>query len=86
MLRAWSSGAYRQAPVRTLVLGIAAILYFVSPIDAISDFIPLLGLVDDVTVLAMVLSAIQHDLEAFRRWEELESRTIEAEPPLAGIR
>jgi uncharacterized membrane protein YkvA (DUF1232 family) len=80
MLRAWSKGSYRL-PARTLIFGLAGLIYFVSPIDAISDFIPVLGLVDDVTVIAFVLNAIGRDLDDFRTWEESARRTIEADNP-----
>lgn len=78
MLRAWSGGRYNKVPVRTVVFGIAALIYFVSPIDAIPDVIPVIGLLDDVTVIGFVLNAIRHDIERFREWEQVEGRTIEA--------
>ncbi len=86
MLRAWAAGTYRQVPKRSAVFGLAALIYFVSPIDAIADFIPVIGLLDDVTVLAFVLNAIAHDLDDFRAWEESSARIIDAEhPQSAGL-
>jgi hypothetical protein len=38
LLRAYWRGDYRQVPLQSLILIVAAILYFVSPIDIIPDF------------------------------------------------
>ena len=37
----------------------AGLLYFISPVDAVTDVIPVLGYVDDVAVLAWILSQIR---------------------------
>ena len=56
---------------------IAALGYFISPVDAIPDFIPVLGYADDLGVLAAAVTAvaahITPDIEAqaeatLRRW------------------
>jgi uncharacterized membrane protein YkvA (DUF1232 family) len=69
LLNAWARGRYRAVPWRTVSLAIAALLYFVSPLDGVPDFIPALGLVDDVFIVTWVMRAIQKDLEKFRLWE-----------------
>jgi uncharacterized membrane protein YkvA (DUF1232 family) len=38
----------------------AAVLYLVSPIDLIPDFIPVLGALDDVLVAAIVVDGVLH--------------------------
>ena len=43
-------------PVRTAV--IAALGYFISPVDAVPDMIPVLGYADDAAVLAATLATI----------------------------
>ncbi len=42
-----------------LVYLTAGLLYFISPVDAVTDIIPVLGYVDDVAVLAWILSQIR---------------------------
>src|SRR5574341_1518314 len=66
LLGAWASGKYTVVPWKSLLMAIAAVLYFVNPFDLVPDFLPLTGLVDDVAVLAYVLRSLQNDLARFR--------------------
>lgn len=69
MIKAWATGKYKKVPVKTIALAIGALLYFVSPIDAILDFIPGLGYLDDVAVMGFVIKQIKNDLDEFRLWQ-----------------
>ncbi len=70
LVRAWANGSYKDVPVATIILAVAAIIYFVSPVDFIPDWIPVFGYSDDALVVAFVISAIRGDLEKFRGWEK----------------
>lgn len=74
LLKAWKSGSYRGLRVRTIVSLAAALLYIVSPMDLLPDFIPGFGLIDDAAVLALFLHSIAQDLAAFRVWEQSRMR------------
>lgn len=69
LLRAHVKGNYQIKSLRFLVLLIAAIIYFINPIDLVPDFIPGLGLIDDLTVLTWVYQAAAAELLAFENWE-----------------
>lgn len=69
LARAWATRDYRALPWRSVVYAVAAIVYFVNPIDLIPDVIVGLGFVDDAAVVAAVVRAIRNDLENFRSWE-----------------
>jgi uncharacterized membrane protein YkvA (DUF1232 family) len=69
MVRAYKQGAYKEVPWRSLLLVLAALIYFVSPVDFMPDFLPLLGFTDDVAVILWVYSSIRGDIEKFRGWE-----------------
>jgi len=75
MIRAWASGKYSVVPWKSLLLAIAAVLYFVNPFDLVPDFLPLTGLVDDVVVLTFVLKSLQKDLARFRDWQQAQTES-----------
>jgi uncharacterized membrane protein YkvA (DUF1232 family) len=81
LVRAYARRQYTDVPWETIVLSIAAIIYFVSPIDFIPDFIPIAGYVDDAAVIAFVAASIKTDLDNFLEWEaeqdEFEEGSIE---------
>ncbi|MBS0155042.1 MAG: DUF1232 domain-containing protein [Nitrospira sp.] len=70
LLNAWKQGSYRGLSVRTVASIAVAILYILSPVDAIPDFIPGIGLIDDAAILALLLHSLAQDLAAFRLWEQ----------------
>ena len=70
LLNAWKQGSYRGLSVRTVASIAVAILYILSPVDAIPDFIPGIGLIDDAAILALLLHSLAQDLAAFRVWEQ----------------
>lgn len=70
IFRAWIKGDYKEIPTKSIIMIIAGILYFVSPIDLIPDFIVGLGLVDDAAVIGFVIKSISDDLESFKEWKE----------------
>jgi len=77
LIKDFIDGTYRRVPVRVIVSALAAILYVISPIDLIPDFIPIIGWLDDATVFALVLSyGLGAELNAYRRWK----RSQEDEP------
>jgi uncharacterized membrane protein YkvA (DUF1232 family) len=76
LVRAYANGSYREITVGNVVLIVAAILYFVTPIDLIPDAVPGAGLMDDATVLAFVLAKLEVELDRFSAWEK--TRAIDA--------
>ncbi|MCO6045581.1 YkvA family protein [Aeoliella sp. ICT_H6.2] len=71
MLRHYVQGSYRQIPFGTIAAVGAAVLYFASPVDAIPDFIPGLGYIDDAAVVMTCLQLVRGDLETYRQWLKL---------------
>lgn len=70
LLKAWKNGSYRGLSMRTLASLVAALIYVLSPVDVVPDFIPGIGLIDDAAVLAFLLHSMAQDLAAFRAWEQ----------------
>lgn len=67
---AWVKGEYKDMPKSSLIAIVATLLYFVSPLDVLPDFIPLSGFLDDATVIGFAATQISKDLARFRAWEE----------------
>jgi len=69
-VRAWATGEYRRVPWRTVAVAVAALLYLLDPLDAIPDWLPGIGFIDDAAVTTALIATIRKDLERFMRWEE----------------
>jgi uncharacterized membrane protein YkvA (DUF1232 family) len=69
LLQAYNRHEYTDIPWGSIVMVVVAIIYFVSPIDLIPDFIPVAGYVDDAAVIAFVLRQVRGDLDKFTTWE-----------------
>jgi len=65
----WINGSYKDMPTRSLLLIVLGIVYFVSPIDAVFDYIPFAGFVDDAAVAGFVISQVSIDLERYKLWK-----------------
>jgi len=77
MVQSAATGRYRRLPRRTLVAVIAGLLYFLDPLDAIPDFIPVIGFLDDAAVLTWVASRVRRDLDEFLTWEAGQGPVID---------
>lgn len=54
------------APAHGKAVAVAALLYFVSPLDAIPDAIPVLGFADDAAVIAAAVQYLGAQLRRYR--------------------
>ncbi len=70
LMRDWVNGSYRAIPVGSIVMIVATILYFVSPLDFIPDFIPFAGFSDDAVIVAFAWKQIKSDLKKYELWKE----------------
>jgi len=76
MIRAYAQGEYDGITRTQLVLIVGTVLYFLTPVDIIPDAIPLIGLLDDVSLFAWLVMTISQEMEEFAAWEK-ERRTEE---------
>ncbi len=75
MIDAWRKGNYTKVPWKSILYALVAIIYLINPFDVIPDFIPITGLIDDVGMISFVLKSIQKDLNDFKDWEQIQSKT-----------
>jgi uncharacterized membrane protein YkvA (DUF1232 family) len=69
LLRDRITGAYKEIPWRTIAALTGALIYVLSPIDLILDFIPGIGFLDDALVIGLAIKLAQPDLEKYREWK-----------------
>jgi uncharacterized membrane protein YkvA (DUF1232 family) len=85
LLQAYFSKQYTAIPWGSILLIVGAVIYFVSPIDLMPDWIPLTGFIDDAAVLMFVIAQIKSDLDKFIEWENEKNidnseKTIDVKP------
>ncbi|MCJ8346558.1 DUF1232 domain-containing protein [bacterium] len=76
-VKACVSGEYKDFVRTNMILALSAILYFLSPFDAVPDFIPTFGFLDDMAVIAFVVSIMKEELQAFCEWEKAKEEKSE---------
>jgi uncharacterized membrane protein YkvA (DUF1232 family) len=76
LIKLSASGEYTGLPTSTTVAAVAVLIYFISPIDLIPDFIPVVGLLDDMALIAWFSTSIKHELDKFHEWEATKNATV----------
>jgi uncharacterized membrane protein YkvA (DUF1232 family) len=74
--KAYSNGSYTTIPKGSIVAIVAGLLYFISPLDLIPDFIAGLGFVDDALILSLVYKQVAKDLEKYLSWKAAQKKII----------
>ena len=77
LIRAAVAGEYHGMPTSTIIGGIAVLLYFLTPIDFVPDFIPVIGLLDDVALLAWFMTSIKGEIDKFAEWEKTYAAPVQ---------
>jgi uncharacterized membrane protein YkvA (DUF1232 family) len=78
LLRRFVSGEYREVRTGTIVSGLAVLLYVLSPIDLVPDFIPVLGFLDDLSLISWFVGKFSDEILRFRKWEQEVAAAIPA--------
>jgi uncharacterized membrane protein YkvA (DUF1232 family) len=71
LLRASGEGRYRDLSRKNLLLAGLGLLYLVSPLDVLPDFLPG-GFADDAAVICFVLRKVRGELVTFEAWEQAQ--------------
>ncbi len=69
MVKAHYNKEYSGISTRTLGMLVLGLFYFALPVDFIPDFIPVIGYVDDLTVILAIFKSLNKDIEKFLEWE-----------------
>lgn len=68
-------GKYKM-PWGTLIWIIVCIIYLISPIDALPDVLPLLGITDDAAFVLWIYTKLHQDLSRYRALQNGENPDI----------
>ena len=76
----FSKGGYQPHYKNIVIPGLVAV-YLISPLDIIPDWIPVIGAMDDIALLAFAIPLLLKEAELFLEWESSQKtiRTIDAE-------
>ncbi|WP_314413228.1 YkvA family protein [uncultured Streptococcus sp.] len=70
LIKHYVEGKYTTVPYGTILAIMSALIYVLSPVDIIPDFIPFVGHLDDVAVMGLCLSMVKTDIEAYDEWRQ----------------
>lgn len=74
LLKSYVTREYTDVSLKNAALSLAAILYFITPLDFIPDFL-LAGLIDDIALLGWVYHNLNDEIVRFLEWEEATKLT-----------
>lgn len=78
LIKDWMRGDYTDLPKNTVIMIIIGLIYLVSPIDLIPDFL-IGGFVDDALVIAYVIKKTSEELELYKKWKSMEDDVVDEE-------
>ena len=70
LIKHYVEGKYTTVPYGTILAIMSALIYVLSPVDIIPDFITFVGHLDDVAVIGLCLSMVKTDIEAYDEWRQ----------------
>jgi len=70
LVKAFIEKRYLDIPIGSIIAIVGALIYFLSPIDLLPDFLPAIGLVDDAAVIALAYKLVHDDVKEYKAWRE----------------
>jgi len=84
MVRDYVKRDYRGIQTSTIVSGVAVLLYVLSPLDLVPDFIPVLGFLDDLALISWFMDKFKVEIEHYRQWEA-STASVSHSAPAQGM-
>lgn len=76
LVRSYIKKEYTDIPIGTIIAILAALIYFVSPIDIVPDSIPVIGYFDDAAVVAACWNLVESDVKEYQDWRIKNNKII----------
>ena len=73
LLKDYLQKDYTEAPKKTIVIIVAALIYLVNPKDLIPDTMLGVGLIDDIAVIGAAIALTKDDLAAYEAWQDAKA-------------
>ena len=70
LIRDWRAGKYRQALYGTIAAVVFGLIYVFNPLDLVPEVLPIIGALDDATVIGALLMLVERDLRKYRSWKQ----------------
>lgn len=71
LIKDYNKGEYTGLSKNSIILVIISLIYLVSPLDIIPDFL-VGGFLDDAAVIAFILKKIEAEITAYKSWKSIE--------------
>ncbi|QDA61775.1 YkvA family protein [Hymenobacter jejuensis] len=81
LVGAFVRGSYRQIETTTIISGLAVLLYVLSPVDLVPDFLPVVGFLDDLALMSWFIGKFRDELIRFQKWEKTSALAITGTAP-----
>lgn len=73
MVKAAKKGEYKM-DFKSILIPSITIIYILSPLDIIPDWIPVIGALDDLGLLALTIPFVIKELDRFIAWEQEQNK------------
>lgn len=76
LTRSYIKKEYTDIPIGSVIAIISALIYVLSPIDIIPDFVPGAGYADDAAIIAFCWKLVESDVDEYKLWRVNNGKTI----------
>lgn len=77
LLKDYRKGNYRNVNTSSILLIIAGLIYLVTPIDVVPDFLLGMGFLDDAVVLGYVIKQVYQVIDEYTIWKLTGKKELE---------
>jgi len=78
MVKSYVTKEYAEVSPKVVASLVSAFLYLVTTKDLIRDDLPVLGIADDIAVIALAMKINENELAAYKQWRESNLPAAEA--------
>ena len=72
LVKNYAQGKYTTVPYGTILAILSALIYLLSQIDLIPDFLPGIGYLDDIAVVGFCITMVKADIDSYDVWRQAQ--------------